>query len=90
MQYWIIKAEPEMRLVKGKDVKFSIHDLQEQKTTSWEGVRNYEARNNMKKMKVGDICMFYHSNCKLPGLAGVATVIKESHVDGTISISLKN
>ncbi|KAI8913323.1 the Duf55 domain of thymocyte nuclear protein 1 [Gorgonomyces haynaldii] len=80
-QFWLIKAEPETRIVKDVDVKFSIDDLQEQKTTLWEGVRNYEARNNLKQMKVGDLCLYYHSNCKVPGIVGVARVIQQSLVD---------
>lgn len=53
--YWLIKAEPDSRIVKGKDVKFSVDDFESCGITAWEGVRNYESRNNMKKMKVGDI-----------------------------------
>lgn len=80
--YWLIKAEPETRIEKGKDVKFSIYDLEKVQESEWDGVRNYEARNIMRDfMRKGDICLFYHSNCKTPGIAGVAQVSKESHVD---------
>ncbi|KAJ3325863.1 Thymocyte nuclear protein 1 [Boothiomyces sp. JEL0866] len=72
--YYLIKAEPESRLENGVDVKFSIDDLEKNKITAWEGVRNYEARNNMKKMKVDDLT---------PGIAGLARVVKEAYVDHT-------
>jgi predicted RNA-binding protein with PUA-like domain len=82
--YWLIKAEPESRLEKGVDVKFSIDDLKTLGTDCWNGVRNYEARNILRdKMKVDDICLFYHSNCKLPGIAGLARVVKEGYPDHT-------
>ncbi|KAI0797192.1 PUA-like domain-containing protein [Abortiporus biennis] len=73
-KYWLMKAEPDSRIVKGKDVKFSVDDFESIKTTPWEGVRNYEARNLMKEMQVGDKVLFYHSNCKNPGIAGFAEV----------------
>ncbi|KAG6825716.1 hypothetical protein H0H92_002716 [Tricholoma furcatifolium] len=53
-RYWLLKAEPDSRVVKGKDVKFSVDDFESVKTSPWEGVRNYEARNLMKEMKVGE------------------------------------
>ncbi|KAG6861948.1 hypothetical protein C0995_009132 [Termitomyces sp. Mi166 len=53
-RYWLLKAEPDSRLVKGKDVKFSVDDFETVKTSPWEGVRNYEARNLMKEMKIGE------------------------------------
>ncbi|KAJ3025632.1 UNVERIFIED_CONTAM: hypothetical protein HDU68_006916 [Siphonaria sp. JEL0065] len=81
--YWLMKAEPETRIEKGKDVKFSIRDLKAIGTSQWDGVRNYEARNNMRRMKVDDIVLFYHSNCKVPGIAGLAKVVKESYPDHT-------
>jgi len=65
--YWLMKAEPDSRVVKGKDVKFSVDDFESVGSTSWEGVRNYEARNLMKEMVLGDKILFYHSNCKNPG-----------------------
>ncbi|KAI9294839.1 thymocyte nuclear protein 1, isoform CRA_b [Neoconidiobolus thromboides FSU 785] len=84
--YWLMKSEPETRLVKGKDVRFSIDDLKHSKDskTSWEGVRNYEARNFMRdKMKLGDTVLFYHSNCKVPGIIGLAKVVKTGYPDET-------
>ncbi|KAL4242313.1 5-Hydroxymethylcytosine binding [Abortiporus biennis] len=82
-KYWLMKAEPDSRIVKGKDVKFSVDDFESIKTTPWEGVRNYEARNLMKEMQVGDKVLFYHSNCKNPGIAGFAEVSKEAYPDYT-------
>ncbi|KAJ3014334.1 Thymocyte nuclear protein 1 [Thoreauomyces humboldtii] len=78
---WLMKAEPETRMEKGVDVKFSIDDLEEKTTSCWDGVRSYEARNHMRAMKVGDPVFFYHSNCKLPGIAGLAEVHKEAYPD---------
>ncbi|KAJ7778302.1 DUF55-domain-containing protein [Mycena metata] len=81
--YWLLKAEPDSRVVKGKDVKFSVEDFEAAKTSPWEGVRNYEARNLMKEMKVGEKAIFYHSNCKTPGIAAFAEVSKEAYPDHT-------
>ncbi|RDB19911.1 Thymocyte nuclear protein 1 [Hypsizygus marmoreus] len=82
-KYWLLKAEPDSRIVKGKDVKFSVDDFESVKTSPWEGVRNYEARNLMKEMHLGDKALFYHSNCKTPGVAGFAEVSKEAYPDYT-------
>ncbi|KAK7696145.1 hypothetical protein QCA50_000796 [Cerrena zonata] len=71
-KHWLMKAEPDSRIVKGKDVKFSVDDFEAAGTTPWEGVRNAEARNIMKSMHVGDKVLFYHSNCKNPGIAAFA------------------
>ncbi|KAI9227739.1 MAG: PUA-like domain-containing protein [Piptocephalis tieghemiana] len=82
--YWLIKAEPESRIEKGKDVKFSIDDLKDMpnSTSCWDGVRNYEARNIMRdQMKLGDLLLYYHSNCKVPGIVGIAKVVKEGYPD---------
>ncbi|KAJ2758745.1 hypothetical protein IWQ57_006740, partial [Coemansia nantahalensis] len=81
-----MKAEPESRIVKGVDVKFSIDDLYAMKdsTSQWDGVRNFEARNIMRdQMKLGDKVLFYHSNCKTPGIAGVAAIVREGYPDYT-------
>jgi len=82
-KYWLLKAEPDSRIVKGKDVKFSVDDFETQKTSPWEGVRNYEARNLMKEMKLGEKALFYHSNCKVPGIAAFAEVSKEAYPDNS-------
>ncbi|KAF8138334.1 DUF55-domain-containing protein [Boletus edulis] len=79
--YWLMKAEPDSRVVKGKD--FSIDDFEGVESTPWEGVRNYEARNLMKEMVLGDKVLFYHSNCKNPGIAGFAEVSNEAYPDHT-------
>jgi predicted RNA-binding protein with PUA-like domain len=61
---------------------YSIDDLQRQGLTPWEGVRNYQARNFMRDgMKVGDRVLFYHSNAKPPGVAGVGEVCREAYPD---------
>lgn len=65
-RYWLMKSEPEV---------YSIADLQKDGTSGWEGVRNYQARNSMRDdMKDGDLVLFYHSNAKPSGVAGVARV----------------
>lgn len=74
-KYWLMKSEPDV---------FSIQDLRERpgQRTSWDGVRNYQARNFMRdEMSHGDGVLFYHSNCKTPGVAGIAEVVGESHDD---------
>ncbi|GAA5851276.1 hypothetical protein JCM3766R1_006049 [Sporobolomyces carnicolor] len=80
--HWLIKAEPETRIEKGVDVKFSIDDLERVKVSSWEGVRNHEAKKYLKsQMKRGQLCLFYASNCKVPGVTGIAKVVKEGYPD---------
>lgn len=71
-----MKSEPDV---------FSIDDLNKRpkKTEHWDGVRNYQARNNMQKMKKGDLCFFYHSNAKPIGIAGVCEVVREAYPDHT-------
>ena len=83
--YWLLKSEPNSRFVNGVDVKFSLTDLMsaEEQTTCWDGVRNMEARNNMRKMKTGDLAFFYHSNCRDPGIAGLVQIVKEAYPDHT-------
>ena len=74
MHYWLIKSEP---------TTFSIHDLarSKNKTTCWEGVRNYQARNFLRAMKKGDRAIFYPSNAKPPAAVGIVEVIKEAYPD---------
>jgi predicted RNA-binding protein with PUA-like domain len=76
MQHWLIKSEPSV---------FSIQDLARapRKTTAWEGVRNYQARNFLRAMRQGDRCLFYHSNADPPGVAGVVEVVREAYPDAT-------
>ncbi|KAJ2556915.1 hypothetical protein EV175_001677 [Coemansia sp. RSA 1933] len=79
-----MKAEPDSRIVKGIDVKFSIDDLARIQRSPWDGVRNYEARNILRdRMKLGDKVLFYHSNCKQPGIAGIASIVREGYPDHT-------
>jgi len=82
---WLIKSEPESRIEKGVDMKFSFQDLKEEEnsTAFWDGVRNYQARNFMRQMKVGQQSFFYHSNTKPPGIIGIVTIVREAYPDHT-------
>lgn len=73
MSYWLVKSEP---------LKYSWEKFVEDKQTSWDGVRNYTARNNLKAMKKGDEVFFYHSNEGLE-IVGIAKVVKEAYQDPT-------
>jgi predicted RNA-binding protein with PUA-like domain len=76
-QYWLLKSEPE---------SFSIDDLEKSKnkTTCWDGVRNYQARNFLRdSFKKGDGVLFYHSNADPPAIVGTAEVVKEGYPDHT-------
>ena len=74
-RYWMMKSEPDA---------FSIDDLERIGTEPWNGVRNYQARNFMRDgMRLGDGVMIYHSNCKVPGIAGLATVASAAYPDPT-------
>ena len=72
--YWLMKSEPE---------SYGIRHLQNDTTTAWTGVRNFQARNFMKAMQVGDTVLFYHSNCKEPGIYGIAEVVSTPYPDET-------
>ena len=74
MRYWLMKSEPD---------EFSIDDLVRapRKSTSWFGVRNYQARNFMRDMKLGELALFYHSSCPEPGIAGIVEIAKLAHPD---------
>ena len=71
--YWLMKSEP---------FKYSWGDLVRDRKTYWDGVRNYEARNNLAAMKVGDLALYYHSN-EGKEVVGVAKVTRESYQDPT-------
>lgn len=71
---WLMKSEPDV---------FGIDDLAKKRTEGWNGVRNYEARNFMKSMKTGDKVLFYHSNAKPSGVAGIASVSRLAYPDPT-------
>jgi predicted RNA-binding protein with PUA-like domain len=77
MNHWLIKSEPGT---------FSIDDLAAlpRQTTSWDGVRNYQARNMLRdSMKKGDTAFFYHSSCEIPGIAGIVRIEREGYPDTT-------
>jgi predicted RNA-binding protein with PUA-like domain len=65
MAYWLMKSEPDV---------FSIEDLARSGSTIWDGVRNYQARNFMRQMSIGDLVFFYHSNTKPPGIVGLMAI----------------
>jgi|SRR5579884_2481253 len=75
-RYWLMKSEPNT---------FSIHDLARapKQTTCWDGVRNYQARNFMRDMAVGDQVLFYHSNADPPAVVGIAEVVRPAYPDST-------
>ena len=73
MDYWLLKSEPE---------EWSWDDQVKGGASMWDGVRNYQARNNLKKMKKGDLCFFYHSVSER-SIVGIVEVIKEFYIDPT-------
>ncbi len=73
MNYWLVKSEP---------FKYSWDKFEEDGKTFWDGVRNYQARNNLKAMKKGDLVLFYHSNEGME-VVGIAKVLKEAYQDPT-------
>ena len=73
-KYWLMKSEPE---------SYGIDHLQKDKKTAWTGVRNFQARNFMREMSVGDGILFYHSNTKEPGVYGLAKVVSKAYPDST-------
>ena len=75
MQYWLIKSEPDLWSI-SQQKKAGL------KGTTWDGVRNYQARNNLKKMKVGDLCFFYHSNIGKE-IVGIVKIIRRAFPDKT-------
>ncbi|WP_072622126.1 EVE domain-containing protein [Spirulina major] len=74
MADWLVKSEPTV---------YSIDDLARDRIELWDGVRNYQARNYLQQMQVGDRVFVYHSNAKPPGLAGLAEVVETNVVDPT-------
>lgn len=74
MAYWLMKSEPD---------EFSINDLQKIGEVRWDGVRNYQARNFMRAMAVGDEFFFYHSSCPQPGIAGIGRIVEAAYPDPT-------
>jgi predicted RNA-binding protein with PUA-like domain len=81
MNHWLLKSEPD---------SFSIDALGRapKQTTTWDGVRNFQARNMLRdSMKKGDLAFFYHSSCEVPGIAGIASIAKEGYPDKTAQAS---
>ncbi|TXT06627.1 uncharacterized protein COLE_05958 [Cutaneotrichosporon oleaginosum] len=79
---WLMKAEPDTRIVKGKDVKRVAVGWCVPLSSADSGVRSHEAKNIMRdKMKLGDKVLFYHSNCKVPGVYALAEISKEGYPD---------
>lgn len=76
MQHWLLKSEPDC---------FSIQDLAKapKRTTCWNGVRNYQARNFLRAMKKGDRAFFYHSSCDPPAVVGTVEIVREAYPDPT-------
>lgn len=73
-RYWLFKSEPHA---------YSFEQLREDRTTPWSGVRNFQARNNMKEMAVGDLGFFYHSSIAEPAAVGIVKVAKAAYPDAT-------
>lgn len=74
MNFWLFKSEPDV---------FGYDDLVRNKREGWDGVRNYQARNFMRDMRVGDKALFYHSNATPPGVAGVCKIVRRAEPDPT-------
>jgi predicted RNA-binding protein with PUA-like domain len=74
INYWLMKSEPSA---------YSITDLEKQGETIWDGVRNYQARNFLREMQIGDLAFFYHSNAEPPGIFGLMRVIESGIADPT-------
>ena len=73
-KFWLMKSEPDA---------YSIETLEKEKETIWDGIRNYQARNFMRKMEIGDQAFFYHSNCKPPGIVGLMEIVNKNIIDPT-------
>jgi len=74
IQHWLFKSEPDT---------YGLDRLEREGRTEWSGVRNFQARNFMKAMKLGDLGFFYHSSTKEPGIAGIVRVSREAYPDFT-------
>jgi predicted RNA-binding protein with PUA-like domain len=72
MAYWLMKSEPDV---------YGIGHLQQDGTTLWDGIRNYQARNFMRSMHIGDRAFFYHSNATPPGIVGLMEVVETGLTD---------
>tara|TARA_B100000900_G_scaffold389098_1_gene381708 strand:- start:181 stop:654 length:474 start_codon:yes stop_codon:yes gene_type:complete len=74
INWWLMKSEPDA---------YSIDDLKKDDLTLWDGIRNYQARNFMRNMTIGDKVFFYHSNCKPPSIVGLMEVKRKDIIDPT-------
>lgn len=74
VRYWLMKSEADV---------YSIDDLERDGRTMWDGVRNYQARNNMKEMSEGDLVLYYHSRQSPSAVTGIAKVVREVYPDPT-------
>lgn len=72
MAYWLMKSEPDV---------FGYDDLVRVKREGWDGIRNFQARNYLREMQVGDRAIFYHSNATPPGVAGICKIVKTAQPD---------
>ncbi|WP_310426466.1 EVE domain-containing protein [Chamaesiphon sp. VAR_48_metabat_135_sub] len=72
MNYWLMKSEPDV---------YGIADLDRDRFTIWDGVRNYQARNFLQSMQVGDLAFFYHSNTNPPGIVGLMQIVEAQVID---------
>ncbi len=79
MNYWLVKSEPD---------KYGWHHFTEQGRAVWDGIRNYQARNNLKVMQLGDLVLYYHSVTN-PGVVGLARVVREAYPDPTVPADSK-
>jgi predicted RNA-binding protein with PUA-like domain len=70
--HWLLKTEPD---------SFSIDDLERKRVEHWDGVRNYQARSNLRAMRQGELAFFYHSSTEVPGVAGICVVEREAYPD---------
>jgi predicted RNA-binding protein with PUA-like domain len=74
MRHWLFKSEPHA---------YSFEQLASDRVTPWSGVRNFQARNNMQEMRVGDLGLFYHSSIAEPAAVGIVRVVRKAHPDDT-------
>ncbi len=74
INYWLMKSEPSV---------YGINHLKDEQETLWDGIRNYQARNFMRTMEIGDQAFFYHSNCKPPAIVGLMEIIGTKIIDPT-------
>ena len=74
MAYWLMKSEPDV---------FSVEDLRRKGVAGWDGVRNYQARKNLRAMRKGDVAFFYHSSTEPTAIVGMMEIVREAYPDST-------